>query len=190
MYDIGDLIEKLEEITTIKFIQPTKGQRYAMPYVSIVPILSNQGDVYQKVTHQGVIGPSTFIEETRWPRYTAFSVTAISEPDDQVSDVDTSSLAPYIAQTVFNKFKTQVMFDFFRSRQESFRIVVQPQARFLVEDDWNEERWGFDIMIGDTVTITEDKEYIDTLTLSGSVANKIDKPNTTDDIGDIIIVDP
>ncbi len=153
MYDSGDFIEWLEGIVPIKIIMPSGGQQPSLPYATLVMIVSNQGDIYERGVE--TIGNSEVITSSR---HTQFSLTVISKPSNR--DAENR------AQQIFNLLKTQVALDWFRARGEAIKIAGQPRARYLIEDDFNEKRIGFDIEIRDVVEVTDtSKEFMETVTI-------------------------
>jgi hypothetical protein len=165
-YDIGAFITFLQTYIPVTFYLPTKAIRPEYPSATIVPITSNQDDIYQRGEDINDDGD----KEITFPRYSLFSITFLGKPD-------TGSAGLY-AQQCFNLLKKQATDDFFSGRNEGIRLLSSPEPRFFVEDNFNEERVGFDIEICDVVTLVDSVESIEQVVVK-----------STDDKMDDIVVD-
>lgn len=174
MYDIGDFIEYLaDELTlmsiVLPIIRPGVKQRPNFPYLSIAYILSDQRDIYQiGVDHSSFDITNNVINEViTVPRRSQFSLTVIGEPNKLEAETN--------AQTLLDLIKSQATLDWFRGRGERILITRQLEPRYVIEDNFNEERVGFDIEIRDLHEITPSvgKETIDTVTMTDT-SGKVD----------------
>lgn len=162
MYNIDDFLTYLESITVYTYMLPTREIRENFPYVSVVPIVSNIDDIYQQVVHKNSIdNTNKNIQEFIDSRdLSQFSFTAIDTFDnDNALD---------IANGLQALFRKQIIKDWFQARSEAIRILSPVTPRFVIEDDFDEARFGFDIQITSRISTEQDKEFIDSLTISDS----------------------
>lgn len=148
-YNIGPFITFVQTYIPVTFFLPTKAIRPEYPCASIVPITSNQDDIYQRGEDLDDDGN----KEITFPRYSLFSITFLGKPD--------TGSAEDFAQRCFNLLKKQATDDFFSSRNEGIKLLSSPEPRFFTEDNFNEERVGFDIEISDVVTLVDTVESIE-----------------------------
>lgn len=158
MLDAGAFADFIETQLTTKVRQPNSRNRPTFPYISMVGLVSNQQQPHMRgrVIVSDSSGDS---EEIFKPRHSQFSMTAIGDPD--------TTEAEDLAQSLHDLLDKQATEDFLAARKEALLIVGEPAARFIVEDNFNEARWGFDIEIRDTRKVIEiSKDVIDTVKVS------------------------
>lgn len=156
MFDPGDLIEFMKTELGLEIIRPSGTTRPELPYYTLVDILGEQPEIHQ---HGTTINDGVQVIQL-WRR-TQFSLTAIGT-------VNTTDAADK-AQAAYNLMHTQIMTDFLSQNGLVLRISGMPKPRYILQDNFNEARWGFDIEIGDIVNIGEtEKETIEEVVITNT----------------------
>lgn len=170
MYDPGEFIAflqsnlELDSETSFPIIIPG-GDRPQFPYATVLFISAQLSDIYQagKELVEDSGGEKEVIEKNR---NSIFSINVIDGP---------YGTAHTRAQEIHDLLFRQRTRDFFKGRGEAIQIIGDPQNRYVVEDDFDEQRVGFDILIKDLIRIDElDKDFIANLTVidtSGKVGD-------------------